>query len=141
MNLPQKITAALSLLGFIGIEVVKMLRRVYTGSHNVFSYALGVGPNFFAGVGLYSIIAFFVLGMCLKCGKPRVGYILAGYLLAYAVSNVIIISWEYRQEVGELVFDVHDIYATLAGTTLCLVLCLVLFGRLKTGSDKAAHSA
>lgn len=95
------------------LSLVHWLREIRFSGGDASDYLIGVAPNLCAAVA----IAFVVLSVWADQQK-QVAYPAARrwFLISAAISGVGLLGWEFFQRTSDnLVFDPHDIAATLAG--------------------------
>jgi hypothetical protein len=97
--------------------VIEGLRPAFrSGSHPYVAFVLGWMPNFLAGLGfmvLGAAILAFAWDLTRDARLPGLAH--PFMLLVAAVSSLGLVGWEFAQLSGRLVFDVHDLLATVGG--------------------------
>ncbi len=99
-----------------GLSLVHWLREIRFSRGDASDYLIGVAPNLCAAVA----ITFVVLSVWADQQK-QVAYPAARrwFAIAAAISGVGLLGWEVFQRTSDnLVFDMHDIGATLAGLVI-----------------------
>lgn len=113
-----------------GLSLVHWLREIRFSGGAAADYLIGVGPNLCAAVA----ITFVALSVWADQQK-QIAYRAARrwFLIAAAVSGVGLLGWEFFQRTSDtLVFDLHDIGATLAGLALSAAIFRILTPRTAT---------
>ena len=97
--------------------VIEGLRPAFrSGSHPYLAFVLGWMPNYLAGLGFMVLgVAILALVGDLTRDTRLPGLAHPFMLLIAAVSLLGLIGWEIAQLSGKLVFDVHDILASVGG--------------------------
>lgn len=111
--------------------VIEGLRPAFrSGAHPYVVFVLGWMPNYLAGLGfmvLGAAILAFAGDLTRDARLPGLAH--RFMLLVAAVSLIGLIGWEFAQLSGRLVFDVHDILATVGGVLTGYVLFVVAHRR------------
>ena len=106
---------ALALLSF-----VHWLRARQLHPEPVGEYLLGVTPNFAAAIAINFVLLSFWADQRRDAGFRSARY---WFFVCAAISGVGLIGWELVQRTSQrLVFDLHDVLATLAGIGTATVL-------------------
>jgi len=122
--------------GLVGIGALGALSLVHWGRKLQFEapeivlYSMGVLPNVAAAIA----IPFVLLGIWAD-QKPVATYQAARRRMAVLtlVAGIGLIAWEYMQQSsGSLVFDYHDIAATIFGLAVAWLLFVLLTPRAST---------
>ncbi len=102
---------------FCNSLVIEVLRPAFrSGAHPYLAFVLGWMPNYLAGLGFVVLgAALLALAWDLTRNARLPGLAHPLMLLMAAVSSLGLIGWEFAQRSGRLVFDVHDILATVGG--------------------------
>lgn len=97
--------------------VIDILRPSFrSGSHPHVAFVLGWMPNYLAGLGFMVLgIAILALAGDLTRDTRLPGLAHPFMLLMAAATLLGLIGWELAQLSGRLVFDVHDVVATVGG--------------------------
>lgn len=111
--------------------VTEGLRPAFrSGAHPHLAFVLGWMPNYLAGLGFMVLgAALLALAGDLTRDARLPGLAHPFMLLTAAVSLVGLIGWEFAQLSGGLVFDVHDILATVGGVLTGYGLFVVVHRR------------
>jgi hypothetical protein len=102
-------------LCFISFQSISYsLRPNYQGENELVVYFFGIAPNFFTAVGIPALFVLFTFTLTKSNTIPKW---LKEYkhLIANAISLTGLISWEFLQITGKLVFDWNDIVWSIVG--------------------------
>jgi len=103
---------------FIAYQQIQDNIRPYSMGYNAtIKYLLGVAPNFFPAIG---IPALFVVAFpyVFKTNLSNKWFYKKRHLSANLISVIGLVSWEFIQLSGKLIFDWNDICWTLLGACL-----------------------
>ena len=124
MKFKVSIWVILTILGLASHEVIsELIRPIYGIGEGVIPYLLGVAPNFIAA-GL--IFPFSVLS--LREYYPNENQqesrsnLNRWFWIGLGLTLIALITWEFMQKTGNLIFDLNDILATLLGGLFAVLL-------------------
>ncbi|MBP5996245.1 MAG: hypothetical protein KA736_11145 [Crocinitomicaceae bacterium] len=104
---------AICFLCFQGVSYY--VRPNYSGDSALFSYFLGIAPNFFPAIGIPALLVVFL--MQLKTSKKWLNE--KSYITANLISVTGLIAWEFIQTSSKkLHFDWNDIIWTIIGAAI-----------------------
>lgn len=130
------------LIVFSVLDVVRgVLRpRFGTAEHGLISGILGWLPNYLAGLGFVLIVLATLSLVDALGGAPVLtryrGWLIGSASLAAAAG---LIGWELAQLDGNLVFDVADIWASIAGAATGWLIALAQRDKDRTAEDETPH--
>ena len=117
---------AICFLCFQGVSYY--VRPNYSGENAVFSYFLGIAPNFFPAIGIPALFVLFL--MHLKTTSKWFNE--KSYLTANLISFTGLIAWEFIQTSSKkLHFDWNDIIWTIIGAAIFQLIWMLTPERLK----------
>ena len=134
MNIIKRLNylGVVSLTGLIFIHVSKAIRSEKVFSSEIIIWALGIAPNFFAGLGLSGILTYFSIGLLNRLRYNGKVSVMISITVSHLAALSWIVAWELNQKNGKLVYDPDDIWATVVGVALSLIT-IVIISSLRIG--------
>ncbi len=126
----------LVLSGMVGLALLSgthQLRETLPAPERLVRYVLDIMPNFAAAIALPLVLAGLVprIAGARETGKARRDF---GGLLAFTTSGLV--AWEFLQRGSRtLVFDVHDLIATVVGAATAFLAFATLLAQREAPKD------
>jgi apolipoprotein N-acyltransferase len=121
---------AVGIAALAALTAVQWLRESGHSEGEIPAYLLGVLPNLFAAIAItFVVLSFFADQRKLTHSRNATPW----FLLAATISGAGLTAWEYFQRTSDsLVFDLHDIAATIVGVALSIVFFLLVTPRAES---------
>lgn len=132
----MRVSTRHAMVGLVSLAILSLVhwyRKQHYGTPEFVQYIVGIAPNFLAAIAM----PFVLLSMWTERDPvPIVSTRRNRFLILTGITGIGLVAWEYMQRSSRtLVFDYHDIGATVAGLAVAWLIFVFLNTRHRSARD------